>query len=109
MTGKIQSAADAVARIADDAVIAIGGTGAVLEADLVLEALEQRFLQHGHPRNVTLFSPMLTGDRPGVGGMNCFAHEAMTRRVIGASFSTQRHPRLIDMIRSGGCEAYTVS
>ncbi len=109
MTGKLQSAAEAVARIPDDAVIAIGGTGAVLEADLVLEALEQRFVQQGHPRNVTLFSPMLTGDRPGVGGMNCFAHEGMTRRIIGASFSTQRHPRLIDMIRSGGCEAYTAS
>jgi acyl CoA:acetate/3-ketoacid CoA transferase len=105
----IETAAEAVSRIADGAVIAIGGTGAVLEADLVIEALERRFLDQGHPRELTLFSPMLTGDRLGVGGMNCFAHEGMTRRVIGASFSTQRHPRLVEMIRAGECEAYTVS
>lgn len=106
---KVCEASDAVARIKDGAVIALGGTGAVLEADLILDALEKRFLTESHPRGLTLFSPMLPGDRAGEGGMNAFAHEGMTARVIGASFSRQRHPRLIAMIREGRCEGYTVS
>jgi acyl CoA:acetate/3-ketoacid CoA transferase len=108
MIDKIQSAGDAVARINDGAAVAVGGTGPVLEADLVLDALERRFLADGHPRDLTVISPMLPGDRAGKGGLNAFAHEGMIARIIGASFSNYRHPRLIELIRAGACEGYTV-
>lgn len=103
---KIVSVEQAVARIGDGVTVAVGGTGPVLEANMVLESLEKRFLEEGHPRNLTVFSPMLPGDRPGVGGLNCFAHEGMLSRILGASFSMQRHPRLLDMIRAGKAEGY---
>jgi len=103
---KVVSAEQAVARIPDGATVAVGGTGPVLEASAVLEALEKRFLGQGHPQNLTVFSPMLPGDRPGVGGLNCFAHEGMLERIIGASFSMQRHPRLLELIRKGTSEGY---
>lgn len=106
---KVHTAEEAVARIRDGAVVAVGGTGVVMEANLVLETLEARFLKTGLPRNLTLVTPMLPGDRPGVGGMNCFAHEGMLAKVIGASFSMQRHPKLIELIRDEKVEGYTVS
>ncbi len=105
---KVISVEQAVSRINDGVTIAIGGTGPVLEANVVLEALEKRFLKEAHPRDLTVFSPMLPGDRPGIGGFNCFAHEGMLARLIGASFSMQRHPRLLALIRDGKCEGYTL-
>lgn len=108
MRDKVASAADAVARIRDGATVIVGGTGPVLEPDLVLEALEQRFITQGHPRDLTVVSPMLPGDRPGKGGLNAFAHEGMTSKVIGASFSTHRHPKLIELLRANVLEGYTV-
>ena len=98
----------AVARIPDGATIAVLGTGPVLEPDLLLAALERRFLATGHPRDLTLFSPMLPGDRPGEGGMNCFAHPGMLRRLIGASFARARHPKLLELIREGAFEGYVI-
>jgi len=106
MSRKVFSAADAVAAIPDGATLAVGGTGPVLEPDLLLQALEKRFLETGHPRGLTLFSPMLPGDRPGTGGLNHFAHEGMLARVIGASFSRTRHAKLLDLIRAEACEGY---
>ncbi len=104
----ILSAEQALALVPDGASIAVGGTGPVLEPDLLLEALEQRFLQTGAPRDLTLVSPMLPGARAGVGGLNAFAHAGMLRRVIGASFSMQRHPRLLALLRDEACEGYIV-
>lgn len=103
---KIVTAQQAVATIRSGATIAVGGTGPVLEAATVLAALEQRFLNDAQPRDLTVFSPMLPGDRPGDGGLNCFAHEGMIARVIGASFSAKRHPRLLDLVRAEKAEGY---
>jgi acyl CoA:acetate/3-ketoacid CoA transferase len=105
---KILSAADAVALIPDGATVTVGGTGPVLEPDLLLQAIEARFLEQAHPRDLRLFTPMLPGDRPGVGGLNCFAHPGLISRIVGASFARARHPRLLDLIRSGEVEGYIV-
>ncbi|RYE11142.1 MAG: hypothetical protein EOP22_01285 [Hyphomicrobiales bacterium] len=94
--------------IADGATLVIGGAGASVEPDLLLETLERRFLETGHPRNLTIIAPMLPGDRPGEGGLNCIAHEGMLGRIIGSSFNRNRHPRLLDMIAAGACDAQIV-
>lgn len=98
----------AIGAIPDGATLVIGGTGVAQEPDLLLEALERRFLETGHPRDLTVVTPMLPGDRAGEGGMNCFAHEGMLKCIIGASFSRARHPRLLDLIREERCEGYVV-
>ncbi len=105
---KLLSADEAVARIPDGATVAVHGTGPVLEPDLLLAALGRRFLAEGHPRDLTLFTPMCPGSGRGEGGMNHFAHPGMLRRVIGASFSKARHPRLLDLIRQGAFECYMI-
>ena len=109
MTKKICSVEDALSRIKDGATVLVGGTGPVLEADFVLDALEKRFLSQGHPRGLTVVSPMLPGDKSGKGGLNCFAHEGMIKKIIGATFSVFRHPRLIELVRAGACEGYTIA
>ncbi len=106
---KIVAAAEAAESIADGATVSVIGTGPVLEPDLVLKAVEDRFLGQGHPRGLTLVTPMLPGDRPGEGGMNCFAHPGMLSKLIGASFARARHPRLLDLLRSGEIEGYMIS
>jgi acyl CoA:acetate/3-ketoacid CoA transferase len=105
---KVRDIDEALALIGDGATVVVCGTGAVLEPDLILERLEEKFLKDGHPRDLTVVSPMLPGDRPGEGGLNCFAHEGMTARIIGAAFTRHRHPRLIELIRNDGCEAYII-
>jgi len=106
MRKKVLSADEAVAQIKDGATVAVSGVGPVLEADLILEALEKRFLAEGHPRSLTVFSPMPPGDRPSQGGMNCFLHEGMLAKFIGSYFNRNRHPKLIELIRVGACEGY---
>ena len=106
---EILDAAGAVATIPDGATISVIGTGPVLEPDLVLKALEQRFLAEGRPRGMTLVTPMLPGDRPGEGGLNSFAHPGMLKKLIGASFARARHPKLLDLLRSGDIEGYMIS
>jgi acyl CoA:acetate/3-ketoacid CoA transferase len=100
------SADEAVRVIPNGATLAIGGTGAVLEADLVLAALDRRFRETGEPRDLTNINPMCPSDRPGEGGLNVVAHEGMLRRVIGGSFAGKRHPALIRMILENRVEAY---
>ena len=105
---KIMSARDAVAFISDGATLTVGGTGAVLEPDLLLQALETRFLEDGHPTGLHLVIPMCPGDQHGTGGLNCFAHRGMVSRIVGASFARARHPGLLDLIREGAIEGYVI-
>jgi propionate CoA-transferase len=105
---RVVSAEEAVRLIPNGATLAIGGTGAVLEPDLVLAALERRFLATGEPRDLVNVNPMCPSDRPGVGGLNVLAHDGMLRRVIGGSFLAKRHPRLIQMILENQIEAYNL-
>ena len=105
---KVMSAVDAVERIQNGMTVGVCGTGPVLEPDLVLHALEARFLETGLPRDLTVFCSHVTGDRLDNGGLSSFSHEGMLSRVIGSSFSKHRHPRLLEMIRNEACEAYTV-
>jgi propionate CoA-transferase len=100
------SAQDAVARIPNGATVGVIGTGPALEPDLLLKALEERFVAHSLPRDLSLFLPMLPGDRSGVGGLNSFAHAGMVRHVLGASFARGRHSDFLDLAESGAFEGY---
>ncbi|MBO4168650.1 acyl CoA:acetate/3-ketoacid CoA transferase [Cereibacter azotoformans] len=103
---KIMSATDAIALIPDGCTLGVTGTGPALEPDLLLATLEQRFLTEGRPGALSLFLPMLPGDRKGEGGLNSFAHKGMMRQVMGASFSRARHPAFLDIMETGEVEGY---
>ena len=101
---KVQTAAEAAALIrAGDTVLVDGSGGGVNEPGLVLQAIEQRFLAEGQPRDLTLIHPSGMGDHRG-GGMDHFAHEGMVRRVIGGHWGWC--DRLQEMALREQIEAY---
>lgn len=61
---KITTAEALAAQIQDGATIAISGNGGgMVEADHIMAAIEARFLQTGHPRDLTLIHSLGIGDR----------------------------------------------
>ena len=106
--GKTQflSADDAVELIGDESVVGlVGGGGGLVEASLLHEAVERRFLKTGHPRNLTCIHALGIGDRQ-ERGMNRFAHKGMTSRVIGGHWVWS--PRMQQMARDNDIEAYVL-
>lgn len=86
---KITTAEALAAQIQDGATIAISGNGGgMVEADHILAAIEARFLQTGHPRDLTLIHSLGIGDRD-CKGTNRFAHAEMLKRIIAGTTVAQ--------------------
>jgi propionate CoA-transferase len=105
MSGARRMTADAAAAmIGDGATVAVSGNGAgMVSAEAVFEAIERRFLETGHPRELTLVHSLGLGDR-GERGTNRFAHEGMLKKVIAAHFTWSA--KIQQMIREEKIEAY---
>jgi propionate CoA-transferase len=90
--------------INDGDTVAISGNGAgMISAEAIFAALEQRFLETGHPCDLTLVHSLGLGDR-GALGTNRFAHEGLLRKVIAAHFTWS--PKIQQLIREEKIEAY---
>ena len=101
---KVMTAEQAVALVATGATVLVDGSGGgVNEPDLLLRALERRFLETGEPGDLTVVHPAGIGDGRG-GGIDRFAHRGMARRVIGAHWGWS--PRLQEMAREELLEGY---
>lgn len=101
---QITTADTAAAMIRDGATVAVSGNGAgMVSAEAVFEAIERRFLETGHPRDLTLVHSLGLGDR-GALGTNRFAHEGMLKKVIAAHFTWS--PKIQQLIREEKIEAY---
>ena len=101
---KFVTAEAAAALIRDgDTVALIGGGGGLVEATCLHAAIEQRFLETGHPRGLTVIHSLGIGDRK-ARGMNRFAHEGMVKRVIGGHWVWS--PRMQELARDDKIEAY---
>jgi propionate CoA-transferase len=88
----------------DGDTVAISGNGAgMISAEAILAALEQRFLDTGHPCDLTLVHSLGLGDRDTL-GTNRFAHEGMLRKVIAAHFTWSL--KIQQLIRDEKIEAY---
>lgn len=110
MTGgrrqKFMGAADAVALVPDEATIGlIGGGGGLCEAMALHEAIEARFLETGHPRDMTLVHALGIGNRKDT-GVNRFAHHGMVRKVIGGHWPWS--PRMQQMAARDEIEAHVL-
>lgn len=94
------------ARVFDGATVVLSGSGGGLqEADHIAAAIERRFLQTGHPRDLTLVHGLGIGD--GVdSGISRFAHRGMVRRVIGGHWTWSK--RMQELARNNEIEAYTL-
>lgn len=109
---KIVSASDAVARIADDAVVTVSSSSALGCPDAVLQALGARFDAEGHPRNLTTIHPIAAGDMYGVKGVDHIAKDGLLARIIGGSYpsgpSSLPMPAIWQMIVDDRVAAYNV-
>lgn len=106
MRNPLRSAADCAALVPDGAVMAIAGSGGgLIEPDAVLEAIEARFLETGHPRDLTVVHALGIGAR-GKRGISRLAHEGMVKRVIGGHWTWS--PQMQALARDERIEAFTL-
>ena len=82
---KVIAVEDAVAIVRDGDVIASTGYGGNGTPDELFVALEQRYLQTGTPRDLTLVFAGGQGDGAEK-GLNHLGHEGLVRRVVGGHF-----------------------
>ena len=110
--GKLVSAAAAVARIKDGAVVTVSSSSALGCPDKVLGALGQRFRDEGHPQGITTIHPIAAGDMYGVKGMEHLAQDGLLARVIAGSYpsgpSNLPMPEIWHMITEDRVAAYNV-
>jgi acyl CoA:acetate/3-ketoacid CoA transferase len=98
------TAAAAAALIKDGQTLAVSGNGAgMISAEAILAALERRFLDTGHPRDLTLVHSLGLGDRAAL-GTNRLAHEGLLRKVVAGHFTWS--PKMQQLIRDEQVEAY---
>lgn len=83
---KLVTAADAVAKIKDGAVVAVNSSSGLNCPDAVLAALGERFTASGAPRDITAIHPIAAGDMFGTKGVDHIAHKGLIRKIIGGSY-----------------------
>ncbi len=109
---KLVSAAQAVARIPDDAVVTVSSSSALGCPDLVLKAIGDRFEAEGHPRNLTTLHPIAAGDMYGVKGVDHIAKDGLLSRILGGSYpsgpSNLPMPEIWKMVVEDRVAAYNV-
>ena len=102
---KIITAAEAAAQVPDGAVINTEGFVQAGLSETLNRALEQRFLETGHPKDLTIFT--VAGPGAGAGtGSDHFAHEGMVKRLIAGHYNLA--PTLRTMAIEGKIEAYNL-
>ena len=105
MKNKIVSSEDAVALIHDHDAICTSGFVGVGTPDEILHALEQRFLETGEPKNLSLIFAAGQGDG-GDRGLNRLAHEGLLKRVVGGHWGLI--PKVARLALDNKIEAYNL-
>ncbi|WP_170766433.1 acyl CoA:acetate/3-ketoacid CoA transferase [Ruegeria lacuscaerulensis] len=105
MIDGVVSSEDAVSVIRDGDTVCVSGFVGVGTPDELLIALEKRFLETGHPRNLTLVFAAAPGDGD-TKGLNRLAHPGLVKRGIGGHWSLV--PKLAKMAVEGEIEAYNL-
>lgn len=100
---------EAAALIQDDATIVVGGAGYRMVAEELLAAIEQRFVQTGHPKGLrVIILAIAERTRKAVGstqtGINRLAYPGLLGEIVSSSFSRGDSP-LNRLIARGECVA----
>lgn len=95
---------EAAAMVKDNSTVATIGMTLVSASETILKAIEQRFLEAGTPRNLTLVHSCGQSDRDR--GIQHFAHEGMLSRIIGGHWGLQ--PKMMELISTNKILAYCI-
>lgn len=96
------TAEEAAGWLQDGMTVCTIGMTLVSASEAVLREIEKRFLETGHPANLTLLHSCGQSDRKD--GIQHFAHEGLVKRIIGSHWGLQ--PRWMQMISDNKVEAY---
>jgi propionate CoA-transferase len=102
---KIVTAAAAAALVHDGDVVTTSGFVGIGVPDELLSALEERFLQTGSPRDLTLLFAAGQGDGQSR-GLNRLGHKSLLKRVIGGHWGLI--PKVGKLATAGAIEAYNL-
>ena len=105
LKNKIVSAAEALAIVRDGDTIAFSGFVGTGTPDELIIALEKRFLETGHPKDLTLVFAAAPGDGKDR-GLNRLAHPGLVKRAIGGHWSLV--PKLGALAVANKIEAYNL-
>lgn len=100
---QIITAREAADLIQDGHVLATSGFMLAGVADEILAAMEDRYLETAHPKNLTVIAPGSQGDWAD-GGLNHLAHEGMTKRLIEGFLGAE--PKMSDLVVADKIEYY---
>lgn len=104
--GKLTTARRAVDEISDGATVAIlGAGGGILEPDLLLQTLADRYRETGSPRGLTLVHSAGLGDRA-TRGLTALADAGLVRRAIGGHWG--QSPAMSRLAEQEAIEAYNL-
>lgn len=102
---RVISAEEAALMVQDGDTVTTGGFLVCGCPETLSKAIERRFLDTGHPRDLTLFFAAGQGYRNGTGGDH-YGHEGLVKRVIGGHWD--RAAKLGEMALNNQIEAYNL-
>ena len=102
---KVITAMEAAKLINDGDTVAASGFGLSCWAEEMGIAIEKRFLETGHPKNLTVIHASAVGDRRDK-GMSHLGHEGLIKRWIGGIAIAS--PAMAKLIEEDKCEAYNL-
>jgi propionate CoA-transferase len=105
MQNKVTTAADAISVIRDGDTVLVSGFVGIGTPDELIVALEKRFLETGHPCDLTLVFAAAPGDA-GDRGLNRLAYPGLIKRAIGGHWSLV--PKLAKLAVDNQIEAYNL-
>lgn len=109
---KVIDAAEAAALINDGDVLSVSSSSGLGCPDATLAAIGGRFEREGHPRGLTVLSPIAAGDMYGVKGIDHLAKPGLLGRILAGSYpsgpSSLPMPEIWRMVVENQVEAYNI-